>query len=182
MPNHRPTFFALAVLFTAAMTSAASAGCCGWGTQAPMVYAPTGCGGCGTPSAAIVYAQPVAPAPPPVVVAAPVWGTGCGCRAAVVYAAPALEPTPIAPAPVYVVNQGPDYVGPGIMVPYHTWSPNAGYAEPGAYPYRHGYWHSRVHRYHAPARRVAYRERVHAHWHMLRPLPAWHANSHRRHY
>ena len=27
------------------------------------------------------------------------------------------------PAPIYVVNQGPEYSGPGIMMPYRTWSP-----------------------------------------------------------
>jgi hypothetical protein len=141
MSLHRVTLFALAALFSAAMTSAASAGCCGWGVQAPVTYAPAPCGGCGTPSAAIVYATPVAPAPPPVVVSAWAGGCGCscGCRGFIGYAAPAVEVTPVAPAPIYVVNQGPDYTGPGIMVPYHTWAPAAGYVAPGAYPYAPGY-------------------------------------------
>jgi hypothetical protein len=149
--------FVLGFLFTASMTSVASAGCCGWGVQAPVVYASTGCGGCGTPTAAVVYAQPVAPTPPPVVVrswdwtrvAAPTWGNtwggtwgtnwGC-CHRAFVYAAtPAVELMPVAPAPIYVVNQGPDYTGPGITVPYHTWSPASSYVVPGSYPYYRGY-------------------------------------------
>jgi hypothetical protein len=142
MSVYRASLFVVAGLFTAAMTSAASAGCCGgWGVQAPivqtpLVYGSTGCGGCGTPSAAIVYAQPVAPAPAPVI--ATNWG--CGCRRTFVYAAtPAIEVTPVQAAPIYIVNQGPDYTGPGIMVPYHTWAPAGGYVGPGAYPYFHGY-------------------------------------------
>ncbi len=135
----RVAFFALVALFTAATTSIASAGCCGWGVQAPITYAPAGCGGCGAPSAAIVYAAPVAPAPPPVAVGWG-WGAGCGCHRAFVYAAtPAIQVTPVAVAPIYVVDQGPDYTGPGIMVPFHTWAPAGGYVGPGAYPYRAGY-------------------------------------------
>src|ERR1700691_1679814 len=135
MSLHRATLFVLACLFTAGMTSVASAGCCGWGVQAPVTYAPAGCGGCGTPTAAIVYAQPVAPEPPPMPVVASSWGTGCGCGGSVAYAAPTM----IAPAPIYVVNQGPDYTGPGIMVPYRTWTPAAPYIGAGGYPYMHGY-------------------------------------------
>jgi len=187
MSFHRTTLFVLAALFTAGMTSVASAGWRGWGVQAPVAYAPAGCGGCGTPSVAIVYAQPVAP--PPVPVAVSTWsggcGCGCGCRGLFSYTTPALEPTPIAPAPIYVVNQGPDYTGPGIMVPYRTWSPAASSIAPGAYPYvpgygygygyghRYGYgYHYGVHRaYLGPRRRVAYRERFYAHPSYRRPMP-----------
>lgn len=188
MSLHRATLFVLAALFTAGMTSVASAGCCDWGVRAPVAYAPVayGCGGCGTPPAAIVYAQPVAPPPPPpapVAVSPWAWGTGCGCHRSVVYAAPAVEPTPIAPAPIYVVNQGPDYTGPGIMVPYRTWSPTASYITPGAYPslrgygYGYGYGYGHVYRYGvhrnfvAARARVAYRARFYAHPFYRRPIP-----------
>lgn len=46
-----------------------------------------------------------------------------------------VEPTPVAPAPIYVVNQGPDFTGPGIMVPYHTYAPAAAFAPAIDYPY-----------------------------------------------
>ena len=98
MSLHRVIFVALATLFTVGMTSFASANCCGWGYSAPVTYAPVyggygGCGGCGAPTAAAVFAQPVAPAP--IAVSAAVtpfggpccswngcgdcgWGSGCG--------------------------------------------------------------------------------------------------------
>ncbi|HEY5067619.1 MAG TPA: hypothetical protein VIJ04_22685 [Xanthobacteraceae bacterium] len=140
MSHHRVVLAVLATLFTAGISSAASANCCGWGAAAPVAYAPVtyasaGCGGCGTPTAAVVYAQPVAPAP--VVYGA--W-SGCGhCGGGLFTYAPAVEAIAIAPAPLYVVNQGPDYTGPGIMVPYHTWTPSASYVVPGSYPYGYGY-------------------------------------------
>jgi len=176
MSVHRGMLFLLASLFTAGMSSVASA-CCGWGVQAPVAYAPAGCGGCGTPSAAAVYAQPVAPAPAPVTWNNwGSWGTGCACTRRYVYTAtPAVTLTPIAPAPIYVVNQGPYYTGPGIMVPYHTWSAPVA-VTPGAYPYRPGYgyrygyryryWH-RGYAWHrpfvAPRFRVAYHQRFYGH-------------------
>ena len=53
------------------------------------------------------------------------WGGGCGCSACGgcngLYATPALEPTPIALAP-------PDYTGPGPVVPYRVYGPDAGAA------------------------------------------------------
>jgi hypothetical protein len=118
MLSKRVVLVGLAAVFTVGMTSLASAG--GWGG-----WGGWGCGTCAAPSAAFVYAQPVAPFPPPVTVG---WGGGCGCgHRSVVYAAPPIEPTPIAPAPIYVVNQGPAYEGPGITVPFHTWTPVSGY-------------------------------------------------------
>ncbi len=42
---------------------------------------------------------------------------------------------PVAPAPLYVVNQGPEYSGPGLTVPFGTYSPATNVATPGAYPY-----------------------------------------------
>jgi hypothetical protein len=154
MSLHRITLFGLAVSFVAGMTPAAFAG---WGG---------GCGGCAAPSAAIVFAQPVAPLPPPVPMPLPVnvgcgchappiappppllpppapvvWSGGCGCHAPAIFAppVPAAVPTPIEPAPIYVVNQGPDYTGPGIMVPFHTWTREPTFAPPAAYPYVPGY-------------------------------------------
>lgn len=188
----RVAFFALVALFTAATTSIASAGCCGWGVQAPITYAPAGCGGCGAPSAAIVYAAPVAPAPPPVAVGWG-WGAGCGCHRAFVYAAtPAIQVTPVAVAPIYVVDQGPDYTGPGIMVPYHTWTPSASYVVRGSYPYVAGYGY-RGYRYgyhsrwgygygwrrplFAPRVRVSYGSRFYGHPFYHRP--AWGPAMHR---
>jgi hypothetical protein len=182
MSLHRAMLFALAFIFTAGMTSVASA-CCGWGVQAPVAYAPAGCGGCATPSAAVVYAQPVAPA---VTAWGAGWGGGCGCHRGLFYAAtPAVEITPIAPAPIYVVNQGPDYTGPGIMVPYHTWSAPVR-VTPGAYPYRPGYgyrygyryryWHRgyAFHRpYFAPRFHVVYHARFYGH-------PVYHGSVWRR--
>ena len=58
MSFHRAMLVALATLFTTlGMTSLASAGCCNnWGYSAPVNY---GCGGCGTPTYAAVYAVPV---------------------------------------------------------------------------------------------------------------------------
>jgi hypothetical protein len=183
MSIHRATLFALAALFTGALTSAASAGCCGVEVQAPVTYAHAGCGGCGTSGAVIVYARPVAPTTR-VLVRTAAWGTGCGCHAGIVYATPVTEPMPIEPAPIYVVNQGPEFSGPGIMVPYHTWSPYAGYVVPGSYPYFHGYRHGHLYRHlyrrETLVRHMAYREHVHPHWRMLRPLPATHAYPHHR--
>jgi hypothetical protein len=175
MPFHRATLVALATLFTVGMTSLASA-CCDWGYSAPVAYAAVapvgygGCGGCGGPTAAAVYAAPIAPAP--IAVAAAVtpfggpccnwngcgncggwggggcgncgfgggwgggWGGSCGscggcggCGRTVAYAMPSL----------YVANQGPYYSGPGVSVPYATYSPETAYAPAADYPYVPGY-------------------------------------------
>jgi hypothetical protein len=128
MSVHRAVLFVLAALSTVGMTSAASAGC----------------GGCGTP----VYARPVIVAPPPRPVFVHTWwrtcGCACSCRGLYGYGyAAAVEPTPIAPAPIYVVNQGPDYTGPGIMVPYHTWN----YPYLAGYRYGYGRFHYRHYGY-----------------------------------
>jgi hypothetical protein len=180
MSFHRSTLVAIATFFTVGMTSVAFAGCCDWGTPAPVVYAPSGCGGCGAAYAPIVYATPIAPAPitvggcggcgtptaafsfvqpvAPMPTIVGTWGGGCGgCGAPVVYTAP---------APIYVVNQGPEYTGPGVMVPYRTYAPPAEYAPPPAYPPY--IYHS--HRYYpAPGPRVVYREHVYYHPHVYGP-------------
>jgi hypothetical protein len=136
-------------------------GGCGAVAYAPIIYATpiapapiavgTGCGGCDAPVTCCAFAQPVAPVAQ--------WGGGCGgCGASVVYGGvagysggysggynggcgncgvPAVYTTP---APLYVVNQGPDFEGPGLMVPYHSYAPPAQYAPPPAYPpYAGGY-------------------------------------------
>jgi hypothetical protein len=149
MSFHRSVFVAIATVFSVGLTSAAFAGewggynsgCGGCGAAYVPAYAPTiyatpiapapitvgGCGGCGTPSAAVTFAAPVAPTP-----AYSPWaggfgngGCGCGASAPVVYAVP---------APIYVVNQGPEYNGPGVMVPYRTYAPPMEYAPPPVYP------------------------------------------------
>jgi hypothetical protein len=143
MSYHRATLVVLATLFTAAMSPAAFAGCCGWGASSSFGYGSfgygsfgSGCGGCGVTYATPVVAAPVVVAP---VVAAPVaYSSGCGCGgSSVVYASPVVQPTPIAPSPIYVTNQGPEFSGPGISVPYGTYSPAPAYAPP--YPYMSGY-------------------------------------------
>jgi hypothetical protein len=164
MSRHRVILVALATLLTAGTTSAALA-CCEWGNPAPVAYAEpvAGCGGCGAPL--VTYAQPVVP---PLVTPA---AAGCGCSGCGgcggVYATPAIEPTPIAPSPIYVVNQGPDYTGPGIMVPYRVYAPGAGFAPPPAYsyvvgqPYPTGYVPNPYYAGAGPV--IPYRERAYYH-------------------
>jgi len=154
MSVYRATFLAIATSMTVGLSSSAFACCGDWGVvSAPVVYA-GGCGGCGT---SVVYGTPVAPAP--IVVsgcggcgvtyAAPVatWGGGCGgCGAYGV------------PSSLYVVNQGPVYDGPGVVIPYGTYTRAAAYA-PAVYPYGSGWRH----RYYGPryASRWGY---MHAHY------------------
>jgi hypothetical protein len=170
MAIYRTLLVACATLFTAGMTSAFA--CCNGGYSAPVAYAPTysgGCGGCG--GAVVTYVQPVVTAP------VATWGTGCGgCGASVVYAAPAVELTPVAPAPIYVVNQGPEYSGPGIMVPYHTYTPAAAYAPATGVPYvtgpdvGYGYYRHHYHRHYAYGER-GYMRPHYGHWHYHHPYP-----------
>ena len=186
MTLHRVLLVAVAALFSAGMTSVASANCCGWGYSAPIAYAAQadfGCGGCGAPTAAVVYAQPVAPAPIAVSSCCGVsrglftsygwygwsgWGSGwgvgrgwgcgnCGCYACgqVAYAAPAL----------YIVNQGPAYTGPGLMT-YPTYSPETAYVPATDYPYTPGYCYRSGYGYGSRAFYPRYYARpfVHAHY------------------
>jgi hypothetical protein len=189
MSLHRIGLMAITTLFTASLTSMASAGCCDWGGPSqPVAYASSayagGCGGCGSAAYAspIVYAASsgcggcgTAAYAAPVTYAAPMaYASGCGgCGArAVVYA----QPTVIAPSPIYVVNQGPQYSGPGIMVPYRTYS-SAAYAAPADdYPYVE----APRPRYHHPVwrgPRVVYRDRV---IYRERQVPVQMAPAHRR--
>jgi len=181
MSFHRSVFVALATVFVVGMAPSAFAQCCGYQAPAQTYYAPApvaqGCGTCGVQAyAPIVYATPVAPAPinvgcgvcgtptaavtfVPQVAPTPTWGNGCGgcgAPAPIAYngcnpcAAPAYSQQP---APLYVTNQGPDYSGPGVMVPYRTYAPQAEYAPPPYYPayphryYPRPYYH---HAYYAP--------------------------------
>jgi hypothetical protein len=178
MSFNRSVLVALATVFVVGMAPSAFAQCCGYqapvtsyyaqgcgacGVQAyaPMVYATpiapapinVGCGACGTPTAAMTFIPPVAPTP------APGWGCGgCGAPAPVAYdpcntCGVSASPVYTQPAPLYVVNQGPDYSGPGLVVPYHTYAPQAQYAPPPYYPpYSHGYYPRPYyhHAYYAP--------------------------------
>ena len=180
MSLYRVVLVGLAAVFTVGMTSFASAGGWGWGS---------GCGGCATPTAAIIYAQPVMPAPP-LVTYGFVGGCGCGHQS-VVYAAPPIEPTPIAPAPIYVVNQGPAYEGPGITVPYHTWTPVSAYGPVTEYGddddygyrprprYRMGYYGHRHHFGYGP-RWWGYGMRTHAYPWRYRARLAYREHFHER--
>src|SRR5208282_4288374 len=202
MSFHRAIIAALAALFVAGTASVALADCggCGWAAP-PIAYQPVplytsgGCGGCGgsfavTYAPAAAYAPPAfAPAPAPIApapIAVDHWDTGgcgwggcrgigcgcgrCGCGGSALYA----------PAPIYVVNQGPEYTGPGVMIPYGTYSPEAGLAAPYDYPYisrpgyRHGYG-GYAHRYFRGAGpRYAYGERGYVHPHPYGPTAYGH--------
>lgn len=201
MSFHRIIIAALAAWFVTGTASVASADCggCGWGSPAFFAYQPAplyvfgGCGGCGQLAvtyAPVPYAPPAfAPAQPPLApapIAADHWDTGgwggwggcgcgrCGCGRSVVYAAPAL-------APIYVVNQGPEYTGPGVVVPYGTYAPQADLAAPGDYPYvshrGYGYGVRRPYGhpyYHGAGPHFAYGERGYVHPHHYGPAPYWH--------
>jgi hypothetical protein len=154
MSFHR-TILAVCIAVSATVFASAAFAQCGGcgGFGAPTIgYAPTpvyaapvaygggccgGCGGCGS-SVAVTFVQPVVYAQPAPVVLVPQplavdhwdtggWGGCGGCGAGVGYAP--------APSAAYVVNQGPYYSGPGMMVPYQTYSPGYGLANPAAYPY-----------------------------------------------
>ena len=183
MSFKRSILVAIATLITMGMTQVAFAqyGCggCGTAVYAPVIYATpvapapiaVGCGNCEAPvtccaPSVAAYAAPVAQ-----------WGSGCGgCGTSVGYGGygggyggygggyggysgcgncgvPAVYTTP---APLYVVNQGPAFEGPGLMVPYHSYAPPVEYAPPPAYPpyaggYAGGYGGGYAHRYYPRA-------------------------------
>jgi hypothetical protein len=154
----RVVLVACGALLATFFSSAAFAGCCGGCggcggsyivgyTYAPMMPAPP----------PVVYAPappPVVYAPPPIAIApAPIavdhwdtggwgggWGNGwgnnswggCGCCCNRGFFTSGGFG---APGPLYIVNQGPQYSGPGIMVPSLGYAPGEGVAMPGAYPY-----------------------------------------------
>jgi len=187
MSFYRAGLVACAAFFATAMTSVAFAGCggCGGGfvvqTYAqPMVYAPP----VGYAPPAFEYAPqayappPVALPPPPLPIApAPIavdhWDTGgwggCGCRCGCnrgFFGGGSLFGGP-GPAPIYIVNQGPEYSGPGIMIPYTAYSPEAGLAAPGTYPYvgRYGYPRYGYPGYGHPYYRARFAYQSHQRWH-----------------
>lgn len=99
---------------------------CGGGCGGGSIFGALGAGwggGCNN-CAAPVSSCCAVPAPAPVACCAVPAPVAC-C------AAPAVYTTP---APLYMVNQGPDFNGPGIMEPYRTYAPPAMYAPPPAYP------------------------------------------------
>jgi hypothetical protein len=119
--------------------------CCGMGGCGDcLTYAPAGCGSCGS---AGYGGAPVA------------WGGGCGgyggCGSAgwggggcghcgaVSYGGcgncgGASVGYAVGMPSMYVVNQGPVYSGPGMSIPYSTYSPEAAYAPATDYPYAAG--------------------------------------------
>jgi hypothetical protein len=190
---HRAILVASAIFFAAGMSPAlADCGGCGFQAAAPAPYAPPVYA-----QPAPYYAQPLAipaPVPPPMPVApAPIavdhWDTGgcgtlggcfggcgafggpscgggfgvgfgfggCNCGRSVGYAS----------SPLYVVDQGPDYSGPGMMVPYGTYDPGAAYAPAINYPYvgpRYGYRRPGYYPYRAyRGPRYAFRAHVYVH-------------------
>ena len=75
-------------------------------------------GGCGAVGSCGLFSGPGACAAPP----------PCGtCGRPVAFR--------IAPSPVYIVNQGPKYSGPGFMIPFKTYSPTTDLAAPREFPY-----------------------------------------------
>jgi hypothetical protein len=157
MSVYRTILVACAIACVTVFTSAAFAQCGGCGAVAvvpvqPVLVQP------------VVEVQPIVvePAVVPVVPVAPApigvscWDTngfcgggcgggcgcgggGCGCGGGGCGGCGGCSSTfgyhPVAPAPLYVVNQGPEYSGPGLTVPFGTYSPATNVAAPGAYPY-----------------------------------------------
>jgi hypothetical protein len=144
MSFKRITLVALATLFCMVLPSLASA-CCE--ARAPLGYpafvpvgpvAPVGfanCFGCVAPA---ISGTPVAPAPIAVSgVVSPFGGPCCGWYGCgncgwgwsgwSSWSGGVGVPFG-PPSALYVVNQGPTYSGPGIVVPYKTYSPDTAYA------------------------------------------------------
>jgi len=110
MSLHRATIVGFVAVFTAAMTSLASA-CC-------------------VPAASTNSPNPIPLAPAPIYVGpwsgswsdsprsfGPSWVSGgCGCCSC-----------GGAPSSLYVVDQGPTYTGPGVMEPFLTYTPATSY-------------------------------------------------------
>jgi len=191
MTLYRVALVACATLVATVLSSVAFAGCGGC------------CGGCGGYAATYVPAPPVPEvfAPPayeyvqqigPPVAPVPIalspigvaqWSGyggygGCGCCGC---GNRGLFTSGFFGSPgYYIVNQGPQYSGPGIMLPYLTYAPGEGLAAPGAYPYigppygyvghpRYGY---APHPHYGYAVRARYAHHVHHYWHRRHPLGA----------
>jgi hypothetical protein len=129
------------------------------------VFPWAGCGGACIPGPALFYqigSTPVAVAPDPIAVdhwdtngfgdcrfpgdyfGACGWVARCGwfsgpgpCGGPVGCGGGCGRPVAYWPAPsrVYIVNRGPEYSGPGIMIPFKTYSPTTGLAAPREFPY-----------------------------------------------
>jgi hypothetical protein len=180
----RVVLVACGALLATAFSSAAFAGCCG------------GCGGCGGSYIVGYTYAPVMPVPPPVVYApmpapiaiapAPIavdhwdtggwgnsWGNGwgnswggCGCCCnRGLFANGGF----VTPGPVYIVNQGPQYSGPGLMVPSLGYAPGEGVAAPGAYPYI-GRYRQRAYYGYRPHAYYGYHPYRHRYYHSRYPL------------
>jgi hypothetical protein len=179
MSFHRTVLVAFIALIATAFAPAAFAQCGGCGgpvavtyvqpvpqvvyvpAPQPVVYAQPTCGGCGCGGCANFAAVPVAPAP----IAVDHWDTGgyvgcggCGCNSC----GSTFGYQPVVPSSLYVVNQGPEYSGPGIMRPYGTYSPDTGLANAAEYPNVSGpgYGYGPHRAYHGP--HYAYRPHY---WH-----------------
>ena len=178
MSFHRTILGACVAVFATAFASGAFAQCCGVvAVGPPVAVAPPVVAPVAVVQEVIqpvlavpqvVPAVPIAPAP----IAVDRWDTnGWGCGGCGGYGGYGgcggygygYRPM-AAVAPFYTVNQGPAYTGPGVMVPFGTYSPATGLAAPGAYPYiagtRSGYYRPRYAYRHpnvAPYRRYAHR-------------------------
>jgi hypothetical protein len=134
--------------------------------QAPQpVYVPQPtCGGCGCGGCASVAPVPIAAAP----IAVDHWDTGgyggcgggCGCNSC----GGTFGYRAVASSPLYVVNQGPDYSGPGLMQPYGTYSPETDVSNPAEYPYASGPGYGYGHRFAHPYYRARFAGHPH-YWH-----------------
>lgn len=141
MSFYRVALVALAALFSVSMTSFASAHCCHPGHH--FHHHHHACGGCG-PVLAPIQPQPIA---------VDHWDRGgysaCGgCGAWMGCGGCASwhgcggcaswhhrHHHHVAHVPIYLVDLGPDFTGPGIMEAYRYWSPTAGAANPAEFPY-----------------------------------------------
>jgi hypothetical protein len=200
----RTILAASAIVFAVSMSPAAQAGCGGCGFEAaPAAYAEPVYAQPAPVYAQPAYVEPAPVYAPPLAMPAPVpapfavapapiavdhWDTGgcggfggsacgggfgfgfgglngCNCGRAAGYA----------PSPLYVVNQGPVYSGPGMMLPYRTYAPAAAFAPGINYPYigrRYGYRGPGFYRYGAyRGPRFAYRASVYVHPRYYRARP-----------
>ena len=171
MSFHRAIFVAVATFVTVGMTSGAFAGCGGCGGWSSCTTWDGGCGAGFAPTTHAVpvttYEQPLAPAP--------IGVAGCGCRGLI-----AFEAARVSPSPVYVVNRGPEYSGPGIMEPYRIYAPSTQYAPTASYPYIPGYG---PHPRYPVGPHITYREHGYDRPHQAgprayRPAPHWHLYPH----
>jgi len=185
MSFKRITFVAFATFFSVASASLALACCEARDSLGYPAFVPVGpvgpvgfanCFGCVAPA---LNGTAIAPAPIAVSgVVSPFGGPCCGWYGCCFWGAGwngwsawsggvAVPFGP--PSALYVVNQGPTYSGPGIVVPYKTCSPDTAYAPAADYPYIPGYARPYYDRYafhdpaymnpryhHVPHRRVLY--------------------------